>query len=98
MVSDYVQFQYHVKVLVLDIVIAVENSTLIKLLDVQDTLKYINNGETLDLIVVLLSEVIAFIFFLKLILEINSISEVIFLHINLHQNHVGDLSVHLEVS
>ena len=97
MIFDYVQFHDHVKILVLDIVIAIQNSPLIKLHDVQDRLKYINNGENLDLIVDLLSEVIAFIFFLKRILEINSILEVIILHIHLHQNHVEDLSVHLEV-
>ena len=86
-----------VKLLVLDIVVVIENSIRFELYHVQDTLSFITNEETLDLLTNLLSESFTIVFFVDLTLEIDSSLEVISLHINLHQNHVLDLRLHLKV-
>ena len=82
------QLQFHVDrviTLVLDIVKAIENLFLVEHHNVQDTLNFLINEETLDRITILLSKMIAIVLFLDLNLENNSILEILILLFVLHK-------------
>ena len=98
LVLDHLQFTgNHLNILVLDIVIVIDNSFPIELHHVQDTLTFITNEESLDLLIILYSEIIAIVLFLDPTLEIDSTLKIIVPHMDLHQDHVLDLRQHLEV-
>ena len=84
------------QILVLDIVIVRENSVPIEHHCVQIILNFITNEKTLDIHTILLSEKIAIVFFLDLILEVDSTLEIGVLRIGLLQDHVHHLCLHLE--
>ena len=54
------------------------------------------NEETLGLLTILLSEIIAMVLFLDATLENNSLSEITIHHITHQQDHIQDLLLHLE--
>ena len=62
LVLDHLRFHYHVIILVLDIVIVTENSTLTKLHHVQDSRNFIKNEEIPDVFIILLLEILVIIF------------------------------------
>ena len=62
---------------------------------VQDMLNFKNNGQTLVLII-LLPEIPVIVLFLGLLLEKGNLSEMINVQIDLHQNHVQGLHLHLK--
>ena len=84
------------KTFVLDIVM--ENSVPIEVHHVEDIPTFITNEKTLDLLSILLSEIIAIVLFLYPTLEIDSTLEFIVPRIDLHQDHVLDLRLHLDLS
>ena len=86
----------NVKTLVLDIVIVLENLLLTKIHQVQVTLQFITNEETVDLLTTHLSEIIAILHFLNLTLEVDNTFKIANLHINLQQDHVQHMRLHLE--
>ena len=74
----------------------IENSILIQLHHVQDTLIFKTNEQTLDLSTILLPEIVAIVPLLDPTVEIGSNLENILLHKDLHHDHVHDLRSHLE--
>ena len=97
LVLGQLQFSgYDLKILVLDIVIVIGKSIPIEVHHVQDTLFVFTNDDTLDLLTLLLSELIAIVLFLDPTLESDSTLEIIILHMDPHQDHVHDLSLHPE--
>ena len=98
-VLDHLHFSSdHLKILVLDIVIVIENSIPIELQHVQDTLTSITEEETLDFLQCFFQKNIALVLFQDPTLETDSTLESIFFHFELHQDHVLDLGLHLEGS
>ena len=92
------RFQLHVnqvKILVLGIVIVIENSIPNQFYDVQDTLIFITNEKTQDLVIFFL-KIFAIVLFPDITPKIDSPLGLIFLHIGLHQHHVPGLRVHVE--
>ena len=76
---DLYPLQYHVnhvKSLVLDIVFVIENSNSIELHHLQDTLNYIKHEETLHLLKIILSRVVAIVLFLYPTVEVDSTLEI----------------------
>ena len=82
--------------LLLDFVIIREISTITELHHVQGSLKFINNEEFLDLTIFVLLDLFVTVFFLDLSLEVDIILEFIAFCIDLHQDHVQELQMHLE--
>ena len=76
-------------------VIVIEKLTLAALQHAQNTVSFIKNEKFLDLCFILL-EMIAIVLFLDPTLEVDSVLETIFSHIDFHQDHVQDLRMHLE--
>ena len=97
LLSDDLQHHlHHPKFLVHDVALVIENSSIIKLHPVPDTLIFITNEGTLDLLPLFLPEFIAIVFSLDRTLDIDSNSEITILHIGFRQDHVLDLRLHLE--
>ena len=94
--SIHLQFHDHVKNLVLDIIIIIRTSILVDLHDAQDTLNFLQNEESLDPLIIPLSEKIVLDHFLDVLPEIDSISETRNFHIDLCRNHAQELRRHLE--
>ena len=69
----------------------------IELHNVQNTLNFLTNGKTLEIVTFLPSEETAILPFLDPTVENYSILEITILHIDLQQDHVLDLRRHLEV-
>ena len=84
------------KVLVRDIVIVIGNSILVELHRVLDSLNFIANEDSPDLLNIHLSEIIVIVIFLNPTLKMDSVLEFTILHIVLHWDHVQDLPPHLE--
>ena len=77
-VSDHLHFHDHVKNLVLNMLIVTKNSVLLEIHHVQDTLSILDNNESIDPIIILLSEVTIIDHFLDISLEIDSLQKIYF--------------------
>ena len=93
-VSDHLLFHDHVKNLVLHVFIVTDNSFLIELRHTYDTLKFKDNLEILDHLIIHPSQIIDL--FLDLTLAIDRTSVFIFTHLDLRRDHAQDLRPHLE--
>ena len=80
----------------LETVLVMEKSTQTELHHVQDTLDFIKNEEILDLRSLLPPVTNNTVLFLDITLKIGSISGIITLQIDLSQNYVQDLHLHVE--
>ena len=97
LVLDHIQFfGAQLKNFVPDIVVVIEISIRIGLHQVQDTMNFNTNEETTDLFTILLSEVIAIVLSLDPTVEIGQTLENTIPLFDIHQDHVLDLSLHLE--
>ena len=97
LILDYLKLHNdQMKILFLDFVILIEISIPIVLHHIKDTLNFLNNEETPDLFIILLSEAIAIIFFVYPTLGTDSSLEFIGFHIGLHQDHVPNMRLHLQ--
>ena len=97
LILDHLQLPgVHLKIHVLDILIVIKNSIPIELHHIQVTLAFIINDKKIDLLRLLLSVIIPFVFLLHPTLETDSTLEIIILHVDLNQEHVLDLRLHLE--
>ena len=97
LVLDHLHFfGDHLNFVVPDIVITIENSNPIELHRVQYTLTFMTSEEALDLLTIHLLERIAIVLSVDATLEFDSALEFIILQIDLHQDHILDLCLHLE--
>ena len=96
LVLYHFQIYDFVIILVLFIVIVIENSTLIELYHVQDTINFINNEGIPNLLKTLLPENLVTVFIVDPTLEINSISGITILLIDVHQDHLHVLHLLLD--
>ena len=94
-VIDHLQSHDRAKLPVRDIVIVTEFSTPTELHHAQEIYIYVNKVELLELFIILLSEIIVMVLFLHPPLEIDSILVSKIFHMDLHQNRVQDLRLHL---
>ena len=96
LVLDNLQFAGdHLEILVLDIINVIEKSIPIEFHRVQNILIFIANEETLDLLTIHLSEILAIVLFVDPTQEGDSTLQISILHIKFHQDHVFHLRLHL---
>ena len=97
LVLDRLQFHViDVKILVLGIVIVLENSIPIEVHHVHDTLSFVTNQKTLDLLTIFLPLKNCDRSFSDLTPEIESTLEFIFLHIGHPEDHLLDMRLQVE--